>query len=69
MPWEDDLGKGEQPTPPTEGENTGNDTYGVGSSLALWSEGYLDIHTISTGRGECILIIMPDGTSLVVDTK
>lgn len=67
MPWEDDLGKGEQPTPPTEGENTGNDTYGVGSSLAIWSEGYLDIHTISTGRGECILIIMPDGTSLVVD--
>ena len=58
MPWEDDLGKGEQqqpekptpdnptpdsPTPPTEG------VYKVGEALPLWSEGELDIHTISTG--------------------
>lgn len=76
MPWEDDLGKGEQqqpekptpdnptpdsPTPPTEG------VYKVGEALPLWSEGELDIHTISTGRGECLLIIMPDGTTMVVD--
>ena len=68
MPWEDDLGKEEQPsTPPAEGEDKEEEPYGVGSSLALWSEGCLDIHTISTGRGECIFIIMPDGTSLVVD--
>lgn len=39
----------------------------VGHTLPAWSEGYLDIHTISTGRGECVLVIMPDGTSLVVD--
>ena len=39
----------------------------VGSTMPAWSEGYLDIHTISTGRGECILLVMPDGTSLVVD--
>ena len=69
MPWDDDLGKEQQPTtPPAEGgEGTEEEPYGVGSPLALWSEGCLDIHTISTGRGECIFIIMPDGTSLVVD--
>ena len=36
-------------------------------TLPAWSEGYLDIHTISTGRGECIFMILPDGTSIVVD--
>ena len=36
-------------------------------TLPAWSEGYLDIHTISTGRGECIFLILPDGTSIVVD--
>ena len=39
----------------------------VGKPLAKWSEGYLDIHTMSTGRGECIFFILPDGTSIVVD--
>ena len=39
----------------------------VGKQLPKWSEGYLDIHTISTGRGECIFLILPDGTSIVVD--
>lgn len=39
----------------------------VGEHLPQWSEGYLDIHTISSGRGECLLIVMPDGTSMVVD--
>ncbi len=39
----------------------------VGATLPAWSEGYLDIHTISTGRGECIFFILPDGTSIVVD--
>ena len=39
----------------------------VGKTLPAWSEGYLDIHTISTGRGECIFFILPDGTSIVVD--
>lgn len=39
----------------------------IGEIMPSWSEGYLDIHTISTGRGECLLIVMPDGTSLVVD--
>ena len=39
----------------------------VGKTLPAWSEGYLDIHTISSGRGECLLIVMPDGTSMVID--
>ena len=39
----------------------------VGKKLPAWSEGYLDIHTISSGRGECLLIVMPDGTSMVID--
>lgn len=38
-----------------------------GRTLPAWSEGYLDIHTISTGRGECIFLVLPDGTSIVVD--
>lgn len=39
----------------------------VGETLPAWSEGHLDIHTISTGRGECLLVILPDGTTIVVD--
>src|SRR5215469_6886767 len=30
-------------------------------------EGELDIHHIDTGRGNCTLILMPDGTSLMID--
>ena len=32
-----------------------------------WQPGFLDIHHISTGRGNSILTIAPDGTSLMVD--
>ncbi len=32
-----------------------------------WRRGYLDIHHISTGRGNSVLAILPDGTSLLVD--
>ena len=80
MPWEDDLGKGEQeqqkpepenPTPdnPTPDNPTPDQPGGVavGAPLTPWSEGELDIHTISTGRGECLFFIMPDGTTMVVD--
>ena len=63
----------ENPTPenPTP-ENPNPDTPAVGGvevgkPLTLWSEGELDIHTISTGRGECLYFIMPDGTTMVVD--
>lgn len=35
--------------------------------LPEWKEGYLDIHTIATGRGDAALVIMPDGTTLMID--
>lgn len=35
-------------------------------SLA-WKQGYLDIHHISTGRGNACFIIFPDGTTMLVD--
>lgn len=37
------------------------------SSLSPWQKGYLDIHAINSGRGECTLVIMPDGTSMMID--
>ena len=39
----------------------------VGKMLPLWEEGYLDIHMINSARGECSFLILPDGTTLVVD--
>lgn len=38
-----------------------------GEVLPTWQKGYLDIHTINTGRGESTLYIFPDGTSMLVD--
>ena len=35
--------------------------------LPEWEEGFLDIHAINTGKGECTFIIMPDGTTMLVD--
>jgi beta-lactamase superfamily II metal-dependent hydrolase len=32
-----------------------------------WREGFLDIHHIATGRGNSVLMICPDGTSIMVD--
>ncbi len=39
----------------------------VGKTLPAWSEGYLDIHAVNTGQGECSFMIFPDGTSMLVD--
>jgi beta-lactamase superfamily II metal-dependent hydrolase len=36
-------------------------------TLPLWSEGYLDIHHINTGKGESSFFIFPDGTTMLVD--
>ncbi|MET7000083.1 hypothetical protein [Chitinophaga defluvii] len=36
-------------------------------SLQPWKKGYLDIHFINTGRGECAFMIMPDGTTMMID--
>src|ERR1700744_2679412 len=38
-----------------------------GMSLVPWRGGQLDIHHISTGRGDASLIIGPDGTSIMID--
>jgi hypothetical protein len=39
----------------------------VGKAIAPWQPGTLDIHQISTGRGNAGLYILPDGTTLLVD--
>jgi len=39
----------------------------AGKPLPAWEEGYLDIHSINTGRGECTFYILPDGTTMLVD--
>ena len=39
----------------------------VGSVVVPWQQGFLDIHHINTGRGNSTLVVMPDGTSLLVD--
>jgi hypothetical protein len=39
----------------------------IGQPLTPWSEGALDIHHISTGKGNATFVIFPDGTTLLVD--
>ena len=41
----------------------------IGKPLPTWSEGQLDIHHINTGRGDSILSILPDGTTLLLDAS
>jgi hypothetical protein len=35
--------------------------------LPAWSRGYLDIHHISTGRGNATYFVFPDGTTMLID--
>ncbi len=37
------------------------------TQLPVWQKGFLDIHFISTGRGNAAFYLLPDGTSLLVD--
>ncbi len=39
----------------------------VGQKISPWQPGTLDIHQISTGRGNAGFYILPDGTTLLVD--
>lgn len=39
----------------------------VGDELPAWEEGWLDIHSINSGRGECFFYILPDGTTMLID--
>lgn len=38
-----------------------------GGRLPQWQEGWLDIHTIATGRGDATFMVMPDGTTMLMD--
>ena len=35
--------------------------------LPDWQAGYLDFHSIATGQGESTFMMMPDGTTMLVD--
>ena len=48
------------------GASTAPSAHGV-SALAPWVPGQLDIHHISTGRGNSTLFVCPDGTVMLVD--
>lgn len=39
----------------------------AGQALAKWSPGTLDIHQINTGRGNAAFLMLPDGTTLLID--
>lgn len=39
----------------------------VGDVLPAWEEGWLDIHSINSGRGESFFYIFPDGTTMLID--
>lgn len=39
----------------------------LSQTLKEWEEGYLDIHHINTGQGDCTFCILPDGTTLLID--
>ena len=42
-------------------------TLAKAEQLPPWTEGMLDIHHISTGRGNSTLFVLPDGTTMLVD--
>lgn len=39
----------------------------IGQPLPPWQQGRLEIHHINTGGGESAFVIMPDGTTLLID--
>jgi glyoxylase-like metal-dependent hydrolase (beta-lactamase superfamily II) len=45
----------------SQSENAGHMT------LPPWEPGYLYIHHISTGRGSCALLVLPDATTVMID--
>lgn len=38
-----------------------------GNTLPIWEQGYLDIHHINTGMGDCTFFVLPDGTTMLFD--
>lgn len=45
----------------------GNNEVRIGQPLPKWERGYLDIHAVNTGQGECTMLILPDGTTMMID--
>lgn len=39
----------------------------IGQPLSTWKEGTLEIHHINTGEGDAAFLIMPDGTTMLID--
>lgn len=39
----------------------------IGTALAPWRPGWLDIHHLATGRGNATFVMFPDGTSMLID--
>ncbi len=39
----------------------------TGDRLPAWEKGYLDIHHINTGCGNCTYIVFPDATTMLID--
>lgn len=39
----------------------------VGETMTGWQEGWLEIHSINSGRGESFFYILPDGTTVLID--
>lgn len=35
--------------------------------LPEWEKGYMDIHSIGTGQGDCTFMVLPDGTTWMID--
>ena len=63
---------GEKPLGPTghSGTTTPTDqtvSEKVGEPLSAWQEGQMDIHFINTTTGECVFVIGPDGTQILID--
>lgn len=39
----------------------------IGDKFPAWQKGYMDIHHINTGCGECAYFVFPDGTTMMID--
>ena len=52
---------------PTARATPGGPRDRVRERLAAWRRGTLDIHHLSTGRGDATLIVGPDGTTILID--
>ena len=66
------CGDGDKPKGPVIPTKPNKDTttaanYEVGKMVPAWKEGEMDIHFINTTSGECMFVIFPDGTQMLID--